>query len=93
LYNIPVEFGIATKLVRLLEMCLNETSSRVRAGKHLSDMFPIMNGLKQGDALSPVTVNYALVCGDRRVQAIQYGLQLNCTYQLLVYNDDVNVLG
>ena len=24
---------------------------RVRVGKHLSDMFPIKNGLKQGDAV------------------------------------------
>ena len=45
LYNILDEFGIPMKLVRLLKMCLNETSSRVRAGKHRSDMFPFMNGL------------------------------------------------
>jgi len=48
------------KLVRLIRMCLNETNSRTRVGKHLSDMFPIRNGLKQGDALSPLLFNYAL---------------------------------
>ena len=32
-------------------MCLTETYSRVQVGKHLSDMFPVRNGLKQGDAL------------------------------------------
>ena len=31
-------------------MCLNETYSRVRVGKHLSDMFPIKNGLKLNSA-------------------------------------------
>ena len=31
-------------------MCLNETYCRVQAGKCLSDMVPIKNGLKQGDA-------------------------------------------
>jgi hypothetical protein len=41
-------------------MCLNETYSRVRIGKHLSDSFLIQNGLKQGDALSPVLFNFAL---------------------------------
>ena len=33
-------------------MCLSETYNRVRVGKHLSDMFSIKNGWKQGDALS-----------------------------------------
>jgi len=41
------------KLVRLIKMCVNETYSRVWGGKHLSDIFPIRNCLKQGDALSP----------------------------------------
>jgi len=36
-----------------LEMCLNETYNRVRVGKDLCDMFPVRNGLKQGDAISP----------------------------------------
>jgi len=35
-------------------MCLTETYSRVQVGKNLSEMFPIRNGLKQGDALSPL---------------------------------------
>jgi hypothetical protein len=47
LYNILIEFGIPVKLVRLIKMCLNETYNRVRVGKHLSDRFPIKNGLKQ----------------------------------------------
>jgi hypothetical protein len=39
-------------------MCLNATYSRVRVGKHLSDTFPIKNGLKEGDALSPLLFNF-----------------------------------
>jgi len=50
LCNILIEFGIPKKLVRLINMCLAETFSRVRVGKILSDMFPIKNGVKQGDA-------------------------------------------
>jgi hypothetical protein len=41
-------------------MCLNETSSRVRIGKNLSDKFTFENGLKQGDALSQSLFNYDL---------------------------------
>jgi hypothetical protein len=32
-------------------MCLNDMHSKVCIGKHLSDNFPIQNGLKQGNAL------------------------------------------
>jgi hypothetical protein len=41
-------------------MCLNETYSKVRVVKNLSNIFPIQNGLKQGDALSPLLFNVAL---------------------------------
>ena len=54
LYNILIEFGIPKKLVRLIKMCLTETYSRVWVSKNLSEMFPIRNGLKQGDALLPL---------------------------------------
>jgi len=39
-------------------MWLNETCSRIRVGKLLSDMFPVKKGLKQGDALSPLLFNF-----------------------------------
>ena len=52
--NILIEFGIPIKLITLIKMWLNETHSIVCVGNHLCDMFPIRNGLKQGDALSPL---------------------------------------
>jgi hypothetical protein len=67
LYNILIEFGILRKLVGLIKMCLNETYSRLRTGKNLSNKFTIENGLKQGDALSPLLFNFALEYAIRMV--------------------------
>jgi hypothetical protein len=46
LYNNIIEFGILRKLVGLIKMCLNETYSRLRIGKYLSDKFSVQNDLK-----------------------------------------------
>jgi hypothetical protein len=67
-YNILIEFEVHMELVRPIKICLNETYSKVRIGKYLSDTFPIQNGLKQGDALSPLRFIFALRYAIRNVQ-------------------------
>jgi hypothetical protein len=81
------------KLVRLIKMCLNKTYSKVRIGKYLSDNFPIHKGLKQEDALSPLLFEFALEYAIRKIQEKHVGLKFNGTHQLLVYVDDVKLLG
>jgi len=57
----PYETGKANK------KCLNYTYSSDRVGKNLSDMFPIRNGLKQGDGHSPLLFNFTLEYAIRRI--------------------------
>jgi len=71
-----------------IKMCLNGTYRRIRVGKHLSDIFLIKNGLKQGDALSSLFFNFALGYAIRRVLVSQDEVKLNGKQQLLVYADN-----
>jgi hypothetical protein len=88
-----IEFGVPMKLVMLTKMCLNGTYRKVRIGKYLSDNLSIQNGLKQGNALSPLLFNFDFEYAVRKIQEIQVGLKLNETHQLLVYAGDINLLG
>ncbi|PSN35187.1 hypothetical protein C0J52_22574 [Blattella germanica] len=92
LYSILINLGIPKKLVRLIGMCLNGTKSRVRVGKQVSDIFEIHNGLKQGDALSPLLFNFVLEHAIKSLEDKE-GVQFNGIHKLLVYADDIVLLG
>jgi hypothetical protein len=81
LYNILIDFGIPVKLVRLMKISLNETCSKVQIGK--TDAFRIQNGLKQGDALSPLRLKFDTEYPIRKVQENEDRLELNGTHHLL----------
>jgi hypothetical protein len=60
-------------------MCLIETYSSVRVGRNSFEIFPIKNGLKQGDILSSLIFNFTLEYAIKRVQVNQDDLKLNGT--------------
>ena len=60
--------------------------------RNVSDRFPIRNGLKLGDALTPMLFNFALQNANMMFHVNQDGLKLNGIHQLLSYADDINIL-
>jgi hypothetical protein len=63
-----IEYGTTKTLVRL---SLHETYSQIHVCKHSSHIFPIHNGLKQGDSLSSMLYNFALEYAISKVQENQ----------------------
>jgi hypothetical protein len=63
----------------------------VNIGKYQSEKFPIQNGLKQEDPLSPLLL-LCLEYDIRRVQENQEWLKLNGTHQNLVSTDYVRIV-
>jgi hypothetical protein len=70
----------------------NETCSTECIGKKLTEKFPIQNGLKQGDFLSPLLYNFPFEYIIMRVQENPEVLKFYGTHQLLAYADDVNIV-
>jgi hypothetical protein len=59
---------------------------------NVTDQLLIQNGLKQGDAASPLLFNFVSEYAIRIVQENQMGLKLNGTHQILVYDPDTNLM-
>jgi hypothetical protein len=76
------------ELVRLIKMSLNETYKEVHTSKLLSDNLPVQNGVKHGDASSPLLFNFELGYAIRKVSEKQVELKFNETHHLLVYTTD-----
>ena len=71
----------------MIKTFLDDTQSKVRIGNYLSSSFPIENGLKQGEASSPLLCNFALEYTIEKEQETTMG------HQVLAYADDINLIG
>jgi hypothetical protein len=77
----------------LIEIRLNGKYNQVRIGQHLSDNFPIEKSLKLGDVLKPSFFDFALEYDIRNVRENQVELKQKGPRRLLIYTNDVNLLG
>jgi hypothetical protein len=82
--SILIEFGLATELVRLIALCLNETDSKV-----LSDSYVIQNGQKHG---VPYHHRFSNFPYDMPLGRNQVRPTLNGTQHFVVYAHDLKVL-
>jgi hypothetical protein len=86
LFNILIEFGVCTKLVRLIKTSLYETCSNAPTDKHLCEIFSIHNGINK-------EMFYYHCFSATKVQGQKVGLNLNVTHQFLAQDDYVNLQG
>lgn len=95
LWQAMEELGFPKKLVKLTQVCINGSMSRVRIAHEFSEVFNINDGLKQGDALSPLLFNVALEYVSRKAEiqtptAVFHG---NGPKLLLAFADDIDIVG
>lgn len=69
LWDALITFGIPTKIMKMIKLCMNKTRCKVRFNQHMSDEFEVKTGLRQGDALSPELFNIVLETVVRKTQS------------------------
>jgi hypothetical protein len=93
LWQIMLEHGFPTKLIKLIRMTLEGSRSCVRIAGETSDAFVTLDGLKQGDALSNLLFNIALEGAVRRAGVQRNGTIITRSHMLLGYADDIDIIG
>ena len=92
-YAAMSELGIPAKLIRLCRMTLRNSWSSIKFGKDLSVPFDSMRGFRQGDLLSCDLFNFLLESVLRKAGVHRNGTIFCKSFQLLVYADDIDIIG
>jgi len=89
---VTVTIRNCNRLFQLVKMCLSDHRGRIRIGNNMSYSFEIRSGLKQGYRLSPLLFNFSLEYAILKIKD-EKELTLNILNQLLLYADDVDLMG
>lgn len=91
-FNALLLLGIPSKIVRMIETCMNRTKNKIRTNNGESNNFETRSGVKQGDSLSPIIFNLALhyALDTIDMEKTTWGIE---QFQLLAYADDIAVMG
>ena len=87
-----MEFGIPSKLIRLVKTTMINVQCSVQIQSHLSEPISTTRGVRQGDALACLLFNIVLekAIWDSGIQTI--GTIFFKTVQILVYADDIDLM-
>lgn len=92
IYEAMEQLGIPNKIIRLVQMTLKDTRSRVAIGGNLSRHIAVNTGLKQGDPLSTSLFNIVLEVLIRQSELQTKGTIFHHKHQCIAYADDVLLL-
>jgi hypothetical protein len=81
-----------TKLKRPSKLCLKENYSKVHINKHLPDAFLTQKGMRKVHVLSLI-FNFSSQYAIGKFQNTYERSKMYGTQQVLVYADDINILG
>ncbi|VVC27633.1 Reverse transcriptase domain [Cinara cedri] len=90
-WNALIIFRIPAKTLRMIKLCMDKTSCKVRFNQHLADEFEVKIRIRQGNSIFPVFFNEALETVIRKTQNKYRGLHLEDNekqYGILAYTDD-----
>jgi len=93
LYAIMAYCGILSKLIRLTQVTMENSTYHVKLGSVMIDGFQVGTVLKQGDGLAPILFNIALEYVIRKLLVLTTSTIFYKLVHLIGYADDINIMG
>jgi hypothetical protein len=90
LFEIKYEYGISKKLIRLVQIYMSTTKTKVKVGSNLGKKLEFNKGIKQGDGLSTILFILALTKAAKKID--RQGTIYNKPSQNCANADDIAII-